>query len=139
LFYDNETSTDELLKQADLAMYKSKSMGRNGLRFFDPAMQMVVVERTAMEMDLRTTIQDNQFVLHYQAQVGSDGRATGAEALVRWQHPHHGMLSPDDFILWLQKPGCSCHWANGYWKPPVPNWQDGPFTPKWPISRCRSM
>jgi EAL domain-containing protein (putative c-di-GMP-specific phosphodiesterase class I) len=105
LFHDNETSIDELLKQADLAMYKSKAMGRNGLRFFDPAMQTIVVERTAMEMDLRTAIQDNQFVLHYQAQVGSDGRATGAEALVRWQHPQRGMLRPDDFIPLAEETG----------------------------------
>jgi diguanylate cyclase (GGDEF)-like protein/PAS domain S-box-containing protein len=100
-----ETSIDELLKQADLAMYKSKAMGRNGLRFFDPAMQTIVVERAAMELDLHTAIQDNQFVLHYQAQVASDGRATGAEALVRWQHPHRGMLPPNEFILLAEETG----------------------------------
>jgi diguanylate cyclase (GGDEF)-like protein/PAS domain S-box-containing protein len=105
LFHDNEISIDDLLKQADLAMYKSKSMGRNGLRFFDPAMQTIVVERAAMEMDLRTAIQDNQFVLHYQAQVSSDGRATGAEALVRWQHPQRGMLPPNDFISLAEETG----------------------------------
>ncbi|MEQ1742068.1 MAG: bifunctional diguanylate cyclase/phosphodiesterase, partial [Candidatus Nitrotoga sp.] len=105
LFHDNEASIDELLKQADLAMYKSKSMGRNGLRFFDPAMQTIVVERAAMEMDLRVAIQDNQFLLHYQAQVASDGRATGAEALVRWQHPQRGMLPPNDFIPLAEETG----------------------------------
>ena len=105
LFHDNETSIDDLLKHADLAMYKSKAMGRNTLRFFDPAMQTFVVERAAMEMDLRTAIQDNQFVLHYQAQVVSDGRTTGAEALVRWQHPQRGMLPPNDFIFLAEETG----------------------------------
>ena len=105
LFGGNETSIDDLLKQADLAMYKSKAMGRNTLRFFDPAMQTFVVERAAMEIDLRTAIQDNQFVLHYQAQVVGDGRATGAEALVRWQHPRRGMLPPAEFISLAEETG----------------------------------
>ncbi len=105
LFGGNETSIDDLLKQADLAMYKSKAMGRNALRFFDPAMQTVVIERAAMEMDLRTAIQDNQFVLHYQAQVVGDGHATGAEALVRWQHPRRGMLPPTEFISLAEETG----------------------------------
>jgi EAL domain-containing protein (putative c-di-GMP-specific phosphodiesterase class I) len=105
LFHNNETSIDELLKQADLAMYKSKAMGRNGMRFFDPAMQAIVVERAAIEMDLRTAIQDHQFVLLYQAQVGSDGRVSGVEALVRWQHPQRGMLPPTDFISLAEDTG----------------------------------
>jgi len=98
LFRGQETPIDDLLKQADLAMYKSKAVGRNGLHFFDPAMQTIVVERAAMEVDLRIAILDNQFVLHYQTQVVSDGRVTGAEALVHWRHPQRGMLSPAEFI-----------------------------------------
>lgn len=98
LFSDNETSMDDLLKQADLAMYKSKSIGRNAMCFFDPAMQRIVVERAALEMDLRTAIENQQFMLYYQPQVSGDGRATGAEALIRWQHPHRGMLLPNNFI-----------------------------------------
>ncbi|MFZ1548845.1 MAG: EAL domain-containing protein [Candidatus Nitrotoga sp.] len=105
LFRGYETSIDDLLKQADLAMYKSKAMGRNALHFFDPAMQTIVVERAAMEVDLHTAIQDNQFVLHYQAQVVSDGRITGAEALVRWRHPQRGMLSPAEFIPLSEETG----------------------------------
>ena len=98
LFRGQETSIDDLLKQADLAMYKSKAMGRNGLHFFDPVMQTIVIERAAMEVDMRIAILDNQFVLHYQAQIVSDGRVTGAEALVHWRHPQRGMLSPTEFI-----------------------------------------
>jgi EAL domain-containing protein (putative c-di-GMP-specific phosphodiesterase class I) len=96
---------DDLLKQADLAMYKSKSTGRNAMCFFDPAMQRVVVERAALEMDLRTAIEKQQFTLYYQPQVSGDGRATGAEALIRWQHPHRGMLLPNNFITLAEETG----------------------------------
>jgi diguanylate cyclase (GGDEF)-like protein/PAS domain S-box-containing protein len=89
---------DELLKQADLAMYQAKAAGRNGMRFFDPAMQAVVNARAALEGDLRLAIVQQQFELHYQPQVGEQGRITGAEALLRWPHPGRGMVSPASFI-----------------------------------------
>jgi len=98
LFMGNRTSIEELLKQADLAMYKSKEKGRNTLRFFDPVMQTIVLERIALETDLRKAIEENQLVLHYQAQVVGEGRVTGGEALVRWRHPERGMVPPLDFI-----------------------------------------
>lgn len=98
LFYGRHTPIDDVLKQADLAMYKSKETGRNALRFFDPAMQTVVMERAAMESDLRQAILVGQFALYYQAQVDAEGRVTGSEALVRWLHPERGMVSPADFI-----------------------------------------
>ncbi|MEI6209469.1 MAG: EAL domain-containing protein [Desulfuromonadales bacterium] len=97
LFNGHTTEIDVLLKQADLAMYKSKSAGRNTLRFFDPDMEIVVMKRAALEKDLHEAVQEKQFLLHYQAQV-ADGQLTGAEVLVRWQHPHRGMVSPADFI-----------------------------------------
>ena len=105
LFHGYETPIDDLLKQADLAMYKSKAMGRNALHFFDQSMQTIIVERAVMEVDLRTAIQDNQLVLYYQAQVVSDGRVTGAEVLVRWRHPQRGMLSPAEFIPLSEETG----------------------------------
>jgi EAL domain-containing protein (putative c-di-GMP-specific phosphodiesterase class I) len=89
---------DELLKQADLAMYQAKAAGRNGMRFFDPAMQAVVNARAALEGDLRLAIAQQQFELHYQPQVGEQGRITGAEALLRWPHPGRGMVPPASFI-----------------------------------------
>ncbi len=98
LFLGLETSIDDLLKQADLAMYKSKDTGRNALRFFDPHMQVVVMERAQLEVELRHAIQENQFLLHYQPQVVDGGRVTGAEALVRWMHPERGMVPPAQFI-----------------------------------------
>jgi diguanylate cyclase (GGDEF)-like protein/PAS domain S-box-containing protein len=98
LFCGEQTDMEVLLKQADLAMYKAKEAGRNALRFFDQEMERAVMKRAALEIDLRTALAEQQFLLHYQAQVMSDGRITGAEVLVRWQHPQRGMVSPADFI-----------------------------------------
>ncbi|MDR5752965.1 MULTISPECIES: EAL domain-containing protein [unclassified Caballeronia] len=105
VFKGHRTSIDELLKQADLAMYKSKERGRNALCFFDPAMQTVVVERAALEADLRKAIEDQQFLLHYQAQVTQGDKVTGAEALVRWRHPQRGLVPPADFIPLAEETG----------------------------------
>lgn len=93
-----EASLEELMKHADLAMYEGKAAGRNTLRFFDPAMQNAISRRTALASDLRRGLQRGELLLHYQPQVGADGRLRGAEALVRWQHPQRGMVSPGEFI-----------------------------------------
>ena len=98
LYTDHQQSTDELLKQADLAMYQSKSAGRNTLRFFDPAMQAVITTRVRLENDIRQGILQGQFVLYYQPQLNRDGHTVGAEALLRWPHPERGMVSPAEFI-----------------------------------------
>jgi len=114
LFRGNQASVDDLLKQADLAMYKSKEAGRNTLHFFNAEMESAVMERAALEKDLRKAIQEKQFLLHYQAQVVGEGRATGAEALVRWQHPQRGMVSPADFISLAEETGLILplgHWV----------------------------
>ena len=105
LFFGHQTSIEDLLKQADLAMYKAKGSGRNALRFFDPALQTVVMERAALESGLRLAIQQKQFVLHYQAQVVAENRVTGAEALLRWQHPERGMVPPSEFIPLAEETG----------------------------------
>jgi diguanylate cyclase (GGDEF)-like protein len=98
LYYDHQQTTDELLKQADLAMYQSKAAGRNTLRFFDPAMQAVVTTRVKLESDIRQGILQGQFVLYYQPQINREGRTVGAEVLLRWPHPERGMVSPAEFI-----------------------------------------
>jgi len=105
VFRGSECSIDELLKQADLAMYQSKECGRNTLRFFDPEMQTTVLERVALEAGLRKAIEDGQLRLHYQAQVVDGTRITGAEVLVRWQHPQRGMISPAQFIPLAEETG----------------------------------
>jgi diguanylate cyclase (GGDEF)-like protein/PAS domain S-box-containing protein len=98
LFRGHETSVDELLKHADIAMYHAKSDGRNTLRFYDPDMQAELEARTTLENDLHNALIENQFMLHYQMQVDDSGHIVGAEALIRWQHPQRGMVSPMEFI-----------------------------------------
>ncbi|MBI3479596.1 MAG: EAL domain-containing protein [Nitrosomonadales bacterium] len=98
LFRGEEMGVDELLKQADIAMYQAKDSGRNTLRFFDPAMQITLEARAAMETDLRQALGRRQFHLHYQLQVDSLRRTLGAEVLLRWEHPVRGMVSPAQFI-----------------------------------------
>ncbi len=98
LFYASQESSDELMKRADIAMYQAKAAGRNTLRFFDDKMQSAVSARGKMEHDLREALQQNQFRLHYQPQVDQNGHIIGAEALIRWQHPERGMVSPAEFI-----------------------------------------
>ncbi|SEA63715.1 bifunctional diguanylate cyclase/phosphodiesterase [Paraburkholderia sartisoli] len=105
VFDGEQTSTDELFKQADLAMYKSKERGRNAMCFFDPAMQTVVLERAELEVGLRNAIEENRFVLHYQAQVVDGDHITGAEALVRWMHPVRGLIPPGEFISLAEETG----------------------------------
>jgi diguanylate cyclase (GGDEF)-like protein len=104
LFNGLQTDVDGLLRQADLAMYRSKDAGRDAMRFFDPEMEEAVLKRASLESDLREAIQEQQFLLHYQAQV-ADGRLTGAEVLVRWQHPRRDLMSPADFIPLAEETG----------------------------------
>lgn len=105
LFRGSDSSIDEVLKQADLAMYRAKDSGRNALRFFDPDMQSMVVERSRVEKDLRQAISEQQFVLHYQALVSGERQVIGVEALVRWSHPQRGMVAPDEFIALAEETG----------------------------------
>jgi diguanylate cyclase (GGDEF)-like protein len=105
LYSGQAVSMEDLLKQADLAMYQAKSAGRNSMRFFDPAMQAVVNARAALESDLREGILRGQFVLYYQAQVDGLGCVTGAEALLRWPHPERGLVSPVEFIPLAEETG----------------------------------
>lgn len=105
LFNGSENSVDDLLKQADIAMYQAKTAGRNTLRFFDPEMQANLAVRADTEAELRRSIQHENFVLHYQPQVDENNRIIAAEALVRWPHPQKGLMSPGEFIPLAEETG----------------------------------
>lgn len=98
LFHGLETSTDVLLKQADVALYQAKDSGRDKLRFFNPAMQAAIDTRSATESALRQALSRDEFRLHYQPQVDQHGQVIGAEALLRWQRPGNSCVSPAEFI-----------------------------------------
>jgi diguanylate cyclase (GGDEF)-like protein len=105
LFDGSRHTIDELMKRADLAMYNAKTAGRNTLRFFDPHMQTVVSARAALENDLREGLALGQFVLFYQSQRDVNSRVTGAEVLLRWQHPERGLVAPNEFIPLTEETG----------------------------------
>jgi len=112
--FGEHQSIETLLQQADIAMYEAKKAGRNSLRFFDPGMQEVINERAVMESELRVALESRQFELYYQVQVDSAHRAIGAEALIRWNHPERGMISPALFIPLAEDTGAILpigHWV----------------------------
>lgn len=102
---EHTTSVDELLKHADLAMYRAKDEGRNTLRFFDPRMQAAANERAHLQTRLHQALRLDQFELYYQPQVNEIGRIIGAEALVRWNDPGVGLITPDQFIALAEETG----------------------------------
>ena len=97
---------DQILKNADLAMYAAKAAGRRTYRFFEPEMDAQVRARRILEMDLRQAIIDGGFEVYYQPCLDlQDNRITGCEALVRWRHPQRGMISPAEFIPIAEETG----------------------------------
>jgi diguanylate cyclase (GGDEF)-like protein/PAS domain S-box-containing protein len=105
LFKDDQQGSEEIFKQADIALYQAKKSGRNSLRFFDPQVQEMISARAQLERELRKAIERQQLQLHYQVQVDSTSRPTGAEALIRWVHPELGMVSPAQFIPLAEETG----------------------------------
>jgi len=98
LYKGSEIAEGVLLKSADMAMYQAKESGRNTVRFFDPDMQRAVENHAELEGNLRNAIEKSQLKLYYQVQVDRDLRPIGAEALIRWEHPGQGFISPTQFI-----------------------------------------
>lgn len=105
LFFDHETSLEELLSQADMAMFRAKADGRDCIRFYDSQMQKKVADRLAMEADLRAAIRNNQLEVYYQVLVNQEGKPEGAEALLRWRRAGRGMVSPAEFIPLAEETG----------------------------------
>jgi diguanylate cyclase (GGDEF)-like protein/PAS domain S-box-containing protein len=105
LFMGHHESLDNLLKYADTAMYQSKTAGRNTIRFYDPAMQAALEARIELESELRQALKGQQLRLYYQVQVDHLHRPLGAEVLLRWDHPVHGLVSPLQFVPLAEETG----------------------------------
>jgi diguanylate cyclase (GGDEF)-like protein len=106
LFPSNAADADDLHKKADLALYRAKAEGRGTYRFFDSAMDQQLVQRRRLEADLRSAVQNGELHLHYQPIACLDsGQATGFEALLRWDHPILGSVSPSDFVPLAEESG----------------------------------
>jgi diguanylate cyclase (GGDEF)-like protein/PAS domain S-box-containing protein len=105
LFKRQKDAADDMLKRADLAMYRAKARGRNTVCFFDPAMETSAASRAALLADLNKAMQNRDFELYYQPQMDSGGRVTGVEALIRWRHAERGMVPPGEFIPLAESAG----------------------------------
>ena len=133
LFDDKHHASNELLKQADIAMYQAKKAGRNALRFFDPQMQSSINARAMLESELRKALQQQQFQLHYQIQVDSAYHPIGAEVLIRWKHPERGMVSPMEFIPVAEETGLILpigQWVLDTACAQIKEWQQHPLIPE---------
>jgi diguanylate cyclase (GGDEF)-like protein/PAS domain S-box-containing protein len=131
VFNGHEQVPEQLLKQADIAMYHSKSAGRNTLHFFNPVMQVAITARANMEDALRRAIEHNEFQLYYQMQVNTAGQVIGAEGLIRWQRPEYGQISPIDFIALAEETGLIIpigQWVVDTACAQIKTWQQNPLT-----------
>ena len=106
IFPDDGIESVDLLKNADVAMYHAKAMGRANFQFFTENMQKSAAQRARLDTDMRVALKEQQFVLHYQPQLDlRTGQIVGVEALVRWQHPERGMVPPGNFIPLAEETG----------------------------------
>ena len=137
VFTLDQESMEDLLKKADVAMYQAKSAGRNTACFFDPEMQAAASARAELEKDMRLGLARQEFTLHYQVQVNNDGRYIGAEALVRWNHPVRGMVSPAHFIPLAETTGMILplgQWVLETACQQLVDWSHHPATAHWTLA-----
>jgi diguanylate cyclase (GGDEF)-like protein/PAS domain S-box-containing protein len=105
MFRGHQESIEDLLRYADTAMYQAKASGRNTVCFYDADMQADIETRAALANELRHAITKQQFLLHYQIQVGNRNQPIGAEVLLRWEHPEFGLIPPFQFIPLAEETG----------------------------------
>ncbi|MFV2005415.1 MAG: putative bifunctional diguanylate cyclase/phosphodiesterase, partial [Gammaproteobacteria bacterium] len=104
LFPDDGEDAGTLLQNADIAMYRAKDMGKNNYQFYSKDMSARAIQRLKMENSLRMALKNNEFLLYYQPQIDTQNQSiTGVEALIRWQHPELGLISPSEFIPLLEE------------------------------------
>ena len=106
LYPNDSKDAESLMKNADAAMYRAKELGRNNYQFYSASMNETALQRLSLENNLRRALQRREFVLHYQPQMNlTTGQITGAEALIRWNHPELGMIPPVRFIPIAEESG----------------------------------
>lgn len=114
LFSGKTESVSDILKHADIAMYKAKDSGKNAMRFFDAKMERELAERVEIENELRHALEENQLYLVFQPKLDHNEILEGFEALLRWNHPLRGMIPPDKFIPLAEESGLIIrigHWV----------------------------
>ena len=137
MFQGDREGCDQLLKQADVAMYQAKAAGRNTARFFDQAMQVTATMHAALETDLRRGLYQHEFMLLYQFQVDLQGQPVGAEALLRWNHSTRGIVPPLQFVALAEE--TSMGLVLGQWVletacTQLRVWSSQPTTAQWTLS-----
>jgi len=106
LSVDGTEAAEDILGNADIALYRAKANGRSRYELFDEAMQLWVTTQVALEVALRESVRRNELRLFCQPFIAADtGMTRGFEALVRWERPGFGLVAPDDFIPWPRRPG----------------------------------